>query len=69
MNIIFGQKLKELRTEKHLTQAQLAEVFKVSKTTICQWETSKQEAGLEDLAAIAQFFGVTTDYLLGLEND
>jgi len=68
MNMIFGRKLKELRTEKRLTQANVAEIFKVSKTTICQWETSKQEPSLEDVAKIAKFFEVSTDYLLGLED-
>lgn len=68
MNKIFGKKLKELRISAQLTQAQLADTFHVSKTTICQWETSKQEPGLEDLAAIANFFNVSADYLLGLED-
>ena len=68
MNKIFGQKLKELRIDKHLTQANIAEIFKVSKTTICQWETSKQEPSLEDVVIIAKFFGVSADYLLGLED-
>lgn len=68
MNKIFGQKLKELRNEKQLTQAQIAVIFKVSKTTICQWETSKQEPSLEDIVEIAKYFKVTADYLLGLEN-
>lgn len=68
MNKIFGQKLKELRTGKRLTQAQAAEIFTVSKTTICQWETSKQEPCLEDIVAIAKYFEVTTDFLLGLED-
>ena len=67
MNKIFGQKLKELRKDNHLTQAPMALIFKVSKTTICQWETSKQEPGLEDITEIAKYFKVTTDYLLGME--
>ncbi len=68
MNLYFGQRLKELRNEKSLTQLQLAEIFKVSKTTICQWETNKQEPDLDKLTTIAKFFDVSTDYLLGLED-
>lgn len=68
MNIYFGQKLKELRNEKNLTQLQLAEIFNVSKTTICQWETCKQEPDFDKLTAISKFFEVSTDYLLGLED-
>ncbi|MDE6059673.1 MAG: helix-turn-helix domain-containing protein [Clostridia bacterium] len=67
MNKTFGIRLKELRNEKNLTQAEVAKIFGVSKTTICQWETSKQEPSLNDVLAIAKFFEVTTDYLLGAE--
>lgn len=60
--------MKELRKEKHLTQQQFAQIMNVSKTTVCQWETSKQEPSLENVVFIAQYFGVTSDYLLGLED-
>lgn len=68
MYILFGKKLKELRTDKALTQKQTAEILQVSKTTVCQWETSKQKPSLADIVAISEFFGVSTDYLLGLED-
>ena len=68
MNKFFGVRLKELRNERKLTQAQAADIFGVSKTTICQWETQKQEASLDDVVKIAQYFGVSADYLLGLED-
>ena len=64
----FGKRLKELRNEKNLTQLQLAEILNVSKTTICQWETSKQEPDFDKLTAISKYFEVSTDYLLGLED-
>lgn len=69
MKNYFGKKLKELRTEKLINQAQLASIMNVSKTTISQWETSKQEACFDDILKLADFFGVTTDYLLGREDD
>ena len=69
MNTIFGEKLKELRKEKRLTQKELAEKFHVSKTTICQWETFKQEPCIDDIIKIAKFFDVRTDYLFGLEDE
>ncbi len=68
MYISLGKTLKDLRVEKELTQFQLAQVFNVSKTTICQWETDKQEPSLDALRTMARFFEVTSDYLLGLEN-
>lgn len=67
MSKLFGIKLKELRTEKKLTQLQVAQIFNVSKTTICQWETNKQEPSINDILKIARYFQVTTDYLLGAE--
>ena len=67
MYIAFGKKLKELRVEKGLTQKELAQILNVSKTTICQWETSKQEPSLTDIVKISKFFGVSTDYILDLE--
>lgn len=67
MNSTFGKRLKELRKEKGLTQEALAHIFNVSKTTICQYETIKQEPDLTLLVEISRYFGVTTDYLLGIE--
>lgn len=69
MNLTFGTKLKELRKEKGLKQNELAQIFNVSKTSICQYETLKQEPNLTLLVKMANYFNVTTDYLLGLENE
>ena len=67
MLYIFGKRLKELRREAGMTQAQLAALLLVSKTTICQWETSKQEPSLEDVVQLAKIFDVSCDYLLGMQ--
>ncbi len=66
---IFGSRLKELRIEAGLKQSQLATFFNVSKTTICQWEMSKQEPSLEDVVKISEYFNVSTDFLLGVNDD
>ena len=65
---VFGSRLKELRIDAGLKQSELAPVFNVSKTTICQWETSKQEPSLEDIVKIAEYFHVSADYLLGIDD-
>lgn len=65
---IFGQRVKELREEKGLSQEALAELLQVSKGIISYWETGKSEPKGNSLIKVAKFFGVTTDYLLGLEN-
>ena len=61
----FGERLKELRRERGITQKQLAEVLEVSKTTICQWETMKQEPSIEMLMKLADLFHTSVDYLVG----
>ncbi len=63
----FGLKLKELRKSFSLTQKGLADIIDVSKTTICQWETSKQEPSITDIKKIAVYFDVSADELLGIE--
>lgn len=69
MLIIFGKRLKDCRRDANMTQAQLAAMLNVSKTTICQWETHKQEPSLEDVVSIARIFQVSANYLLGVAED
>lgn len=69
MSLIFGQRLKELRIEKGLSQQEVANHFNVSKMTISAWETDKQEPCIDDIVELARFFETTTDYLLGLTDE
>lgn len=69
MEIILGIRLKELREEKGLTQKQLAEKLHLHSVTYLHYEKAQREPPLSVLADMAIFFGVTTDYLLGLSND
>ena len=68
MNNKFYDKLKELRLEKSLLQKQLAMDLGVTQACIGKWETGDREPSLNDLIKIAKYFGVSTDYLLGLED-
>lgn len=61
----FGQRLKELRTERKLTQNALAKVLDVSGNTIYAWETDKQEPSMAALLTLSDFFEVSLDYLFG----
>ena len=65
---IFADKLKELRTEQGLSIFELSKKTGVSVGAICHWENNKSDIKSDQLTTIAKFFGVTTDYLLGLEN-
>ena len=58
-------KLQTLRKEKRLSQTELADVVHVSQQTITAWENDKAEPSSSAVAALADYFGVTTDYLLG----
>ncbi len=60
----FGKRLKELRLERGLSQRALGEVFGVCNQTISFWESGSREPNLDDLLKIANFFDVSTDYLL-----
>ena len=65
----FGERLKQLRREKNLTQEQLADVFGVARNSIFSYETGRRIPDIEVLKSYAEYFGVTSDYLLGLSNN
>ncbi len=65
----FGQRLKEVRYDKKITQIALAEKLNVDKSTIAKYETDKIEPSISMLIELAKFFDVSTDYLLGLTDD
>ena len=67
--ILFKSRLKQLRTEKNLSQTELAKVLNVSQRSISSWETGFRQPDFETLERIAKFFEVTTDYILGLEDE
>jgi len=61
----FSEKLKSLRKEKDLTQTELGKIFNLSKQTISSYENGGSSPDKEMLQEIADFFGVSVDYLLG----
>lgn len=63
----FNEKLQQLRSEKSLTQEQLAEQLYVSRTAISKWESGKGYPSIESLKAISKFFSVSIDELLSGE--
>lgn len=64
----FGERLKSLRKSKKMTQIELSRVLGVDHTTISKWEAGIYETDFETAQRIAQYFGVSADYLLGKEN-
>lgn len=63
---MIGERLQELRNDKGLTQKELAEAVAVSQYTISSYETNRSEPNHEITVRIAQFFDVSSDYLMGL---
>lgn len=61
-------RLKELRIEKKMNQKELADRLGYKQNTISQWENGKRFMDTETLRTIADFFDVSTDYLLGLSD-
>lgn len=63
----FPQILKQLRTARGMTQDDLANVLKVSRSTIAGYEARNNQPDYDKLVQIADYFGVTIDYLLSGE--
>ena len=63
---IFSENLKDLRKEKNLTQKELAKALSITISTLSHWECDYQEPSFKDLTLLANFFEVSTDYLLGV---
>ena len=65
---VFRQRLKELRIEKQLSALTLSKELKVCHSTLLRWENGQILPSIDHLYNIAVFFGVSSDYLLGLED-
>ena len=64
----FGNRLKELRIEKKLSQQKLAKAIGVTQKAIDFWEKGINEPKISYLASLSKYFCVSCDYLLGLED-
>ncbi len=60
--------LKELRLEKNLSQAELAKAVGTSQKNISRWENGENEPTAYFIIKVAEFFDVTTDYVLGMND-
>lgn len=64
----FGSRLRLLRQAKHITQKQLADQLRLTKSVISAYETDLRLPSYDILIKISAIFGVTTDYLLGVNH-
>lgn len=65
----FKDRLRELRKEKGLTQQELADFVGINRSTFPLYELGKREPVLTNVIPLANYFQVTTDYLLGLTDE
>lgn len=65
---MFGQRIKELRQEKGLTQMQLAELLFTTQSTIGKYEREELQPNIEALKKLCKVFEVSSDYILGLSD-
>jgi transcriptional regulator with XRE-family HTH domain len=64
-----GEKIKMLREEQELTHVDLAKKLDCSIGLISLWENNLRKPNADSLIALAKFFGVSADYLLGISDD
>jgi transcriptional regulator with XRE-family HTH domain len=66
---VFRERLRSLRESKDLTQSALGEILNVSKQTISNYENGVSSPDQDSLSRLADYFNVSTDYLLGRTDD
>ena len=62
---LFGERLKEIRLEKGLKQADIAKSLNISGNTVHAWETDKQEPSMTTILKLSEILEVSLDYLFG----
>ena len=60
-----GERLKELRVEKGISQKNLAEIFNIARSTLSQYESNQRTPSDEIKVKLSEYFNVSLDYLLG----
>lgn len=65
----FSLRLYELRERQHIDRKTLGELCGLSKNQIGRYEAGEVEPSIKSLIALADYFGVSTDYLLGRKNN
>ncbi len=67
--LTISERLKDLRTERSLTLEEVAQQTKLSKSALSQYESKDKDISHTAIAALARFYGVSGDYLMGLSEN
>ncbi len=62
---MLNERIKQLRTERGLSQVDLAKTLNVSKQSVSNWENDNIQPSIEMLIKLSRVFSVSTDFLLG----
>ena len=65
MSMIFAKRLKSLRKETHTKQSQISDMLGCGPSAISNYETGRNEPSICELIKIADYFDVSTNYLVG----
>lgn len=63
-----SERMRALRKEKQMSQAELAVLLNTTNDTVSLWELGKRDPSVEDLKKLCEIFNVSSDYLLGLSD-
>lgn len=66
---MYFQRLRDLREDKDLKQAEIAQMLGIKQTVYSRYERGFQNIPLEHLLRLADFYNVSTDYILGKTNN
>ena len=59
-------RLKDLREDHDLSQADVAKILETTRQQVSKWETGTQMMGVDKYIKLAKYYNVSVDYLLGL---
>ena len=66
---MYGTRIKELRLEKGLSQEELGALLKCGQRTVSKYEREVLDLGTQTLIALCRIFEVSSDYILGIEDE
>ena len=66
---MLNERIRQLRIARGINQVELSKALNVTKQTVSNWENDNIQPSIEMLVKFAAFFNVTTDYMLGLDNE
>ena len=66
---IFSERFKTLRLNKNLTMVDIAKSLNISKQSVHEWQTRKTAPSIDKFVELADYLGVSLDYLVGRSDD